>query len=85
MSFGVFVTCYLIYHSFEGRYSIINMMNMKNEVQKGNALLMDLQAQRISLQRRVNNIDKHIDIYLLEEEARKNGLVRHDELIIPLP
>lgn len=83
--FGSLLFVYIIYHTFEGRYSFVNKLKMEGEVAKGKDILDDLVIRRETLEHLVQNIDKIVDVNLLEEEARKNGLVGPGEIIIPLP
>ena len=74
---------YFLYHTLTGRYSLVNMLQMKMEIAKGETTLKQLTDKRQYLEFQVSHIDKNIDVDLLEEEARKNGLVAPGEIVMP--
>lgn len=82
---GFLLFFYIIYHAFEGRYSLVSTIKMEQDVVRGKALLDDLTQERRHLKMLTLNIDKVVDLDLVEEEARKNGLILPKEILVPLP
>jgi cell division protein FtsB len=77
------VLVYFGYHALHGRYGLLAWMDRSRELEAARHELGRLADERAGLERRVRAFQRDaIDPDLLEEELRKLGYVRPNEIII---
>jgi cell division protein FtsB len=77
------VLAYFGYHALHGRYGFLAWLDTSRDLEAARQELTGIAAERHELQRDVQSFQRDlIDRDLLEEELRKLGYVKPDEVII---
>ena len=80
---GFLLLVYFIYHTWHGKYSLAGMFYLERQAEQGEMELGKLIEERQYWENLIAGIDQVIDIDLLEEQARKNGMVMNDDFVYP--
>lgn len=83
----IVVTAYFAFHAVSGNTGLLAWQGYKAEHAAAAAEAAKVAATRAALRREVALLDpRHVDPDLADELVRRNlGVVRNDEVIIPLP
>lgn len=77
---------YFGWHAVHGERGLLAWVDLQRQLEQGRAELAALQAERATVERRIDGLrEDAIDPDLLEEELRKLGYVGERELIILTP
>lgn len=80
------VIAYFGYHALHGERGLLAWMDKSRDLEAARQELARVEAERAALEREVRAFaEDRIDRDLLEEELRKLGYVRRDEVIILRP
>ena len=80
------ILAYFGYHAIHGQRGILAWVDKSRELEHAKQKLAELDAERAGLERRVAGLQPdRLDPDLLEEELRKLGYVRPDEVILLPP
>ncbi len=80
---GFLLLVYFIYHTWHGKYSLAGMFHLERQAEQGQMELKKLVEERQHWENLIAGIDQVIDIDLLEEQARKNGMVIDGDFVYP--
>jgi len=84
---GACVIGYFAYHTIQGDRGLLSFMRLSGEVQRAQATLDEIRAERVTLARKVSLLRREsLDLDMLEERARSVlNRVRDDEVVIFTP
>lgn len=84
---GACLIGYFAYHTVQGDRGLLAFMRLSGEVQRAEATLSDVRAERIALDRKVGLLRREsLDLDMLEERSRAVlNRVRDDEVVIFTP
>ena len=83
---GLCICGYMLYHTLQGNYGFLSMQRLKDEVGVARSHLTGLETERQQLEFQVRSLDgKALDLDLLEELARQQGLSDPRDILIGLP
>jgi len=82
----ILVLVYFGYHSIHGQRGLFAWLDVNRELEARRAELAELEARRQRLERRVEALEGDgADPDLLEEELKKLGFVKEDEVVVLAP
>ena len=80
------VLAYFGYHAVHGDRGLLAWLDRNREIEAARLELAQLEAERDQLQHRIDGLQEgHLDRDLLEEELRKLGYVRQNEVLVLTP